>query len=55
MGLALITLELVLTHIRDIGKQCRPRSDAAERGVSSGSTLFALSSDISIKHDNNKN
>ena len=30
-----------LTHIWDIGKQCRPRSDAAERGVWSGSTLFA--------------
>ena len=25
----------------DIGKQCRPRSDAAERGVWSGFTLFA--------------
>ena len=24
----------------DIGKQCRPRSDAAERGVWWGSTLF---------------
>ena len=40
---------------RDIGKQYRPRSDAAERGVWSGSKLFALSSDISTKHDNNKN
>ena len=28
------------------GKQCRPRSDAAERGVSSGSPLFANSSTI---------
>ena len=51
----------VLTHIslashkKDIGKQCRPRSDAAERGVWSGSTLFALRSDISTKHDNSKN
>ena len=51
----------VLTHFSlashkwDIGKQCRPRSDAAERGAWSWSTLFALSSDISIKHDNNKN
>ena len=33
----------------DIGKQCRPRSDAAERGVWSGSTLFTLSTRISIK------
>ena len=36
-----------LTHISlasficDIGKQCRPRSDATERGVWLGSTLFA--------------
>ena len=40
---------------RDIGKQCRPRSDAAERGVWSGSTMFALRSEISTKHDNNNN
>ena len=38
---------LLLTHISlasyfwDIGKQYRPRWDAAERGVSSESTLFA--------------
>ena len=50
-----------LTHIslasykRNIGKQCRPRSDATERGVWSGSTLFALSSETLIKHGNNKN
>ena len=31
---------------RDICKQCRPRSDAAERGVWSGSPLFANSSTI---------
>ena len=37
----------ILTHISlashfwDISKQCRPRSDAAERGVWSGSSLFA--------------
>ena len=36
-----------LTHISlaslfgDLGKQCRPRSDATERGVWSGSDLFA--------------
>ena len=38
---------IVLTHISlashfwDTGKQCRPRSDAAERGVWSGPSLFA--------------
>ena len=38
---------LALTHISlasqfwDICKQCRPRSDAAKRGVWSGSSLFA--------------
>ena len=31
------------TRKRVIGKQCRPRSDAAERGVWSGSPLFANS------------
>ena len=40
---------------RDIGKQCKPRSDAAERGVWSGSTLFALNTGISLKHGINKN
>ena len=38
---------LLLTHISpaslflNVDKQCRPRSDAAERGVWSGSSLFA--------------
>ena len=41
------------SHKRDIGKQFRPRSDAAERDVWSGSTLFALIAGISIKHGNN--
>ena len=41
------------SHKRDIGKQRKPRSDAAERGVWSGPTLFA--SEISTKHDNDKN
>ena len=42
-----VNYNLCLTHIGlashfwDIGKQWRPRSDAAERGVWSGSTLFA--------------
>ena len=31
------------THEKVIGKQCRPRSDTAERGVWSGSPLFANS------------
>ena len=43
------------SHKRDIGKQCRPRSDAAERGVWSGSTLFAISLEISIKYGNSEN
>ena len=43
------------SHKRDVGKQCRTRSDTAERGVWSVSTLFALNSDISTKYDNNKN
>ena len=42
------------SHKRDIGRQCRPRSDAAECGVWSGSTLFALNSEISLKYGNNK-
>ena len=50
-----------LTHLclasckRDISKQCRPRPDAAVRGVLSGSTLFQINIRISIKHSNNKN
>ena len=31
----------LVSHFWDIGKQCRPRSDAAECGVWSGSSLFA--------------
>ena len=38
---------------RDIGKQCRSRSDAAERGVWSGPSLFSLNTGISIKQGNN--
>ena len=38
-------------HKRDIDKQWRPRSDAAKRGVWSGSTLFALNIEISTKYD----
>ena len=49
----LTNLSLV-SNKRDTSKQCKPRSDAAERGVVSGSTLFAFISEISTKHDNDK-
>ena len=42
------------SHKRDIGKQCRPRSDAAQRGVWSGSTLFALGSGITLKQSQHR-
>ena len=45
----------LVSHKRDIGKQCRLRSDAAERGVWSGSTLFALNMEISTKDGNDEN
>ena len=45
----------LVSHKRNFSKQYRPRSDAAERGVWSGSTLFALNTEIYIKHSNNKN
>ena len=50
-----ITHLSLASYKRDIGKECRPRSDAAERSVRSGSTLFALSKGISVNHGNNKN
>ena len=43
------------SHKRGIGERFWPWSDAAERGVWSGSTLFALSSEISTTHYNNDN
>ena len=49
----LIHLSLA-SHKRDIGKQCKPRSDASEHGIRSGSTLFALSSEIPTKYGNKK-
>ena len=52
-GVALTSLSLA-SHKRDIGKQCRPRSDVAERGVWSGSTLFALSSETPTKQGYDK-
>ena len=50
-GIWLTHLSLA-SHKRDIGKPCRPRSNVAERGVWSGTTLFALRSEIATKHDN---
>ena len=38
-----------MSHKRDSGKQCRPRSDTTECGIWSGSTLFAVNTWISIK------
>ena len=39
---------------RDIGKHCRPRSDAAKCDVWSGSTLFVFNTGISTKEGNIK-
>ena len=44
-----------MSHKKNIGKQWWPRSDATERGVWLGSTLFAWSTGISIIIENNKN
>ena len=38
----------------DQSKQCRPRSDAAERGVLSGPTLFAYRNFYSKRNKNEK-
>ena len=52
---------LSLTHLCPVskngtlGNQCRPRSDAAERGIVSGSSAFALNTVISVKRGNTKN
>ena len=40
IDIIILTHISLASHVWDIGKQCRPRSDAAERGVWSGSTLF---------------
>ena len=40
-SLSLLTHLSLASFLWDIGKQCRPRSDTAERGVLSGSSLFA--------------
>ena len=37
-------------HFWDLGKQCRPRSDAAERSIWSGSTVCLLT-EMSIKNE----
>ena len=44
----------ILSPKRGIGKQCRPWSDAAERGVWSGSTLFASNTRILPKKKKKK-
>ena len=52
--------ESIFTHFmletpkRITGKQCRSRADAVEYGCWWGSTLFALTTENSIKHSNNK-
>ena len=51
----ILTHLCLASHKWDISKQCRPRSDAADRGVWSGSTRFALTTGISIKHGYNQN
>ena len=40
-GLVFLTHIRLASHFWDLGKQCRPRSDATECGIWSGSTLFA--------------
>ena len=49
----LIHLSLA-SYKKNIDKQFRSRSDAAERGVLSGSKLFAINTGITIKHGYNK-
>ena len=44
----------LVSHKRDICKQCRPRSDAAEWNLCSESSLFAFNTGISKKHGSNK-
>ena len=39
--LIIIILSCLVFHIWNVGRQCRPRSDAAERGIWTGSILFA--------------
>ena len=46
--LKLLTHLSLASHKRDIGKQCRPRSDATERGVCPGGTLFPLNTGMYI-------
>ena len=52
-----LTNLFLVYHKKDIGKESRPRSDAAERGcdVWSGFTVFELKTGISVKYNNNKN
>ena len=50
-----LTHSSLASHKRSIGKQWRPRLNATECRFWSGSTLFALNTRISIKHDDNEN
>ena len=45
----------LVSHKMDIGKQCRPRSDAEECDSWSWSALFVLMTGIVMKHGTNKN
>ena len=45
-NIVILTHLFLKSHKRDIGQQCRPRSDATERGVWSGTTPFALATGI---------
>ena len=47
-----LTHLFLVSHKRDIGKQCRPRSNAAERDLWSASILFALNIGASVKYNN---
>ena len=50
-----LTRLCLASHKMDIGKQCRTRSDATERGVLFGSKLFELNTRISIRYCHKEN
>ena len=45
----------LVSHKKNIWKQCRPRLDTATCSIWSGSTLFVIRTGVSIKHGDNKN
>ena len=49
--LSMLTHKGLGAFLRDIGKQCKIKSDAAKDGVSSGSTLFAYRSFFFLKYE----